>query len=952
MTDAPSWFRVKTLIEAALERTPDERVPFVLQHCGDDRALRAEVESLLAAMEQAGSFAEQPACQSWSVPVSLTDDSTPEPARSLKAGDAFGLYEILEFVGRGGMGEVYRARDLRLNRDIALKVPTDGWTNDADRLARVRREAQMLATLNHPNVGAIYGLEESGGRQALVLEFVEGISLADRIARGPLPIGDVVSIGRQIADGLSAAHRMGIVHRDLKPANITIRPDGAVKILDFGIARPVSPVGIPAVSGAAVAATSGTHHASVFVGTAAYMSPEQVLGRIADERSDIWAFGCVLFESITGRRAFRAESAQGTLTAILLHDPDWSALPADVPPAVVKLLRWCLEKDPDRRCPDIIEAKLQLERAGAQPAAARTRVLPAALAALVIVSIGGIALSWLRRAAPPATPAVTRLLTGLPSALPLARAGSMPLGDGQASLAFAPDGTRVAYVMEREKVRQLYLHQLDRSEAAAIRNTEGAFGPFFSPDGQWIGFFADNRLKKVAVAGGDPIDLWPAPNPYGGSWGTDGTILFAGAEGFRPTMIRDAGGASHPVYVKAFQGSWTHPHLLPGGKAALVSRMRGIGVVMLETGEYRPLVDDGGDGRYLPTGHLVFARRGALMAVPFDLDRLTVTGPVATVLEGVRMEGQRTVAQAAFSRDGTLIYVPGLDSIGATRPVWVDRQGKVEPLGMPPRSYRSLSLSPDGTRLAIVIADPAQHVWVQDLERGTLTRLTTSGDNVQPHWTPDGTRVVFTRIADGARTPFWARADGTGEPERMSGGAASFSPTSDVVAFARPSRDTGMDLWVRPLDGAPTLFLSTRFTESAPAFSPDGRFIAYVSDESGQYEIYVRPYPGPARRWQVSTHGGEESIWSRDGKELFYRNGRAWMGVPVRLGTEFHAGTPEVLFEGPYVNVGGRSYDAAPDRRRFVVLEPLEPAAVTHLPVVLNWFEEVKRKTAPVSATH
>jgi len=570
------------------------------------------------------------------------------------------------------MGEVYRARDARLNRDVAIKIPSDGFASDADRLARFRREAQVLASLNHPNIAAIYGLEESGTRQALVLEFVEGLSLAHRIALGPLPLGEALSIGRQIAEGLSAAHRIGIVHRDLKPANVTLRPDGTVKILDFGLAKPVGPTtGVAAASERSPVGSSTMHQSHETFGTAAYMSPEQVLGRAADARSDIWAFGCVLYESLTGRRAFPGESAQDALAAVLLHEPDWSALPANVPPPVVMLLRWCLEKDPELRCHDIDEARLEIERAAAR-SGTRTksrRLVYVALAVGGIIAVGA-ALEQARRAAPTAVPqAVKRLLIGLPSSLPLAQAASMPLGDGQASLAVAPDGTRVVYVMERQNSRQLYLHELDRLEAAPLPGTDGAFGPFFSPDGAWIAFFADNRLKKVAVSGGDPIDLWPSPNPYGGSWAADGAILFAAAEGFRPTMIRDAGGASRPVLVKEFQGTWTQPHLLPGGKAAIVSRMGDVGVMSLETGEYRMLVENGGDGRYVPTGHLVFARAGALLAAPFDLERAAVSGPVATVLQGLRMEGQRLVAQAGFSDDGTLVYVPGSASIDATRPV-------------------------------------------------------------------------------------------------------------------------------------------------------------------------------------------------------------------------------------------------------------------------------------------
>jgi len=490
-------------------------------------------------------------------------------------------------------------------------------------------------------------------------------------------------------------------------------------------------------------------------------------------------------------------------------------------------------------------------------------------------------------------------------------------------------------------------------DGAPIPRTEGAFGPFFSPDGRWLGFFAGNKLKKVAVSGGDPIDLSAAPNPYGGSWGTDGTILFAADEGRRPTTIRDTGGVPRLVPIKDDRGSWTRPHLLPGGRTAIVAHLAEVGLLSLDTGEYRMLVENSRDGRYAPSGHLVFSRAGALLAAPFDLEHLAVSGPATVILEGIRMEGQIAVAQAVFSRDGTLIYAPGGAVNDATRPVWVDRRGTVRPVGMPPRSYRSFRLSPDGRRLAIVIGDPNDDVWVQDLERGALTRLTSGGNNVGPVWTPDGTRVVFAKNTGGVRTPFWVPADGSGEPERLfrddhRGGVASFSPDGQLLTFNARAPETGLDLWVRPLNGTkpPQLFLRTRFTEAGPKFSPDGRWISYVSDESGQYEVYVRSYQGPGGKWQVSTQGGGEQIWSRDGSELFYRNGNKWMVVAVDLQPEFKAETPQLMFEGPYVDVGGVSFDVTADGERFLLLEPAAQSPVTHLNVVLNWFEEVKKKVA------
>ena len=666
----------------------------------------------------------------------------------------------------------------------------------------------------------------------------------------------------------------------------------------------------------------------------------------------------MLYETLTGQRAFPGETIQDTSASVLVHEPDWRMLPAGTPESVVKLLRRCLEKDPGRRLHDIADARLELEDAVGSPLTAapktRGRLTFPVLAVVAVVAVAVAVWGQLRPADPAPAQTVRRLLIGLPGARPLAQAVSMPLGDGQPSFAISPDGTRIAYVLEVQGTRQLYVHELDELEGVPITRTDGAFGPFFSPNGRWIGFFAENRVKKVAVSGGTPIDLAAASNPYGGSWGDDGTILFAADEGRRPLRIRDTGGVPERLPIKDERGSWRQPDILPGGKAAIVTNpVLGVGVLSLETGEYRELLE-GFSGRYASSGHIVFARAGALLAAPFDLERLTVSGPSTVILEGIRIEGQPPLAHAAYSRDGTLVYVPGNPGKNATRPVWVDRQGKVVPVDMPPRSYRAFNLSPDGRQLAIQISDPDDDLWVQDLERGTLMRLTSGGNNIRPSWTPDGTRVVFARQTNGgAARAFWVSADGSVEPEPMFkvdqlGTVASFSPKGDVVTVQKRSPDTGLDLWVRPLRGDQTdrPFLRTPFTEVGSKFSPDGRWIAYTSDESGQSEVYVRAYPGPGGKWQVSTLGGGEGVWSRDGKELFYRNGNKWMVVPVTSQPEFKAGTPRLLFEGSYVNVGGFSYNVSPDGRRFLLFQAAEEAAgpVRHLNVVLNWFEDVKRK--------
>jgi serine/threonine-protein kinase len=947
MTDTPSWPRIKEIVEAALACEPSTRAAFILHRCGNDPSLRGEVESMLEAIDQAGNFIEQPA-----IPAGWIPDLG---RRALQPGDALGNYTVLEFVGAGGMGEVYRARDTNLNRDVALKVRPRAFALDADRFARFRREAQILAALNHPNVAAIYGLENSEGIQALVLELVEGPTLAGRITKGRIPSREALSIAKQIAEGLEAAHKRNIIHSDLKPANIKLRPDGSVKILDFGLAKALDAVDAGGASVQSASVTSGSvSQSGLIFGTAAYMSPEQARGEPVDKRTDIWAFGCVLYEMLAGRPAFEGGDVEAILSRVLNHEPDWSLLPAETPATIVQLLRKCLQKNAGRRLHDIADARIEIEDTDtALPLVTprrRARVSPLILLGVGAIALTAMAWSSLRPESTSDIPPVKRLQILLPEARPPANAWSLPRGLGQLLMAISPDGTRITYVLERQGVLQLYLHELDKLEPAPIPGTEGAYGPFFSPDGRWVGFFAENKLKKVAVSGGEPIELSAAANASGGSWGTDGTILFAADEGRRPTKIPENGGLPQPIVMIA-QGSYRRPDILPGGKAAIVSNpLLGVGVLSLETGEFRLLVADAGGGRYLP-GHLVFARPGVLLAAPFDLERLALMGPETVVLESVRteLEGVAPEPQMAFSREGTLVYAEGGAPRNSTRPVSVDRQGKVQSLGMPPRSYRNMKLSPDGQLLAIVIADPRNDVWVLDLGRGTLTQRTFGAEPNDVSWTADGKRLVYGSRRNG-RGAFAVPREGAGEPEPFAYG--DFSPDGERVATVRGGPTTGLDLWVHPVTGprAQQPFLRTPFAEAGPAFSPDGRWIAYGSDESGQSEIYVRPYPGPGRKWQISTGGGVHALWARKGKEIFYRNGQKFMAAAVNLNPEFRVEKARLLFEGPYVLSGGQSYAVSPDGQRFIVLEPVEKELepVTHFNVVLNWFEDVKQRMSAI----
>jgi serine/threonine-protein kinase len=969
--NGPSWLRVKEVLEATLARPPEERSSFVSKTCGDDSDLRTEVESLLTAINESDNFI-QPASQSLSLSAAFPAGWIPDLGhRALQPGNCLGPYTILEFVAAGGMGEVYRAHDSNLNRDVALKVRPPAFALDDDRFVRFRREAQIVAALNHPNIAAIHGFENSGGVQALVLELVEGPTLASRIVKGRIRIGEALSIAQQIAEGVGAAHKRGIVHSDLKPANIKLRPDGTVKILDFGLARALD-------ASHTNAAMSG---ATAVFGTAAYMSPEQARGDAIDKRSDVWAFGCVLYEMLSGRPAFRGDDVEEILAAVQNREPDWDLLPTEIPSAVSRLLRRCLEKTADRRLHDIADARIEIEdeieavassRASTAVARAGRRSSWLTTVGVAAVVIGGGAWGWVRLVKPPpqATSRAKRFQISLPDE---GRTASLPFGIGQLSIAVAPDGAHLAYVLTREGVTQLYVRGIDEWNARPIPQTDGAFAPFFSPDGRWLGFFVGKTLKKVAVSGGEPIALCEAPNAYGGSWGTDGTILFAPDEGRHPARVPETGGIPQPIRVTNSGGSFRQPDILPGGKAAIVSNplLGQVGVLSFDSGEFRALVDRAGGGRYASSGHLIFARSGSLLAVPFDSEKLAVTGPESVILEGVRMDAAGPIVpQAVFTRDGMLVYAPGSVSPGAVRPVWVDRRGNAKPLGLPPGLYGSFSLSPDGTRLAIVIMDPDANMWVQDLARGDLKQVT-SGFGIGPiAWTPDGKYVVFNggrrvssdlnttavpRRTPGRATPFRVLPDGNGEPERLfrEDGPApglSFSPDGRLLAFFRgnPASATGNDLFVRRLDGDQSTqpFLATRFAEGGPKFSPDGRWISYSSDESGRSEIYVRPYPGPGRAWPVSTDGGMHQIWSRDGKELFYRNGQKWMSAAVHLTPEFTTEKPRLLFEGPYVMFGGQDFDVTPDGRRFLALEPMDAGPVTHFDVVLNWFDEVRQKAA------
>ena len=906
---------------------------------------------------------------------------------ALTNGTCLGWYEILAALGAGGMGEVYRARDTKLNRDVALKILPDAFARDDDRLARFTREAQTLASLNHPNIAAIYGIEESQHVRALVLELVEGEDLSLRIARGAIPLDEALPIAKQIAEALEAAHEQGIIHRDLKPANIKVRPDGTVKVLDFGLAKAMEPASATSVN-AMISPTLSMHatQAGIILGTAAYMSPEQAAGKAVDKRSDLWAFGAVLMEMLTGRPVFSGETVSHVLAAVLRAEPDWTTLPAETPAPVRRLLRRCLEKDRKRRLDSAADARLEIDDALSPigeassvsmqtPGSAWQRGLPWASAAALVTALAAVVVLWApwRSAAPPRVTRTTITTSG-PAALTITGIDR--------DLALSPDGTHVVYVGNNGT--QLFVRALDALEPVVIVSGGDVRGPFVSPDGQWVAFIDNTTtLRKVAITGGPPITLASLNAiPRGATWAPDDTIIFATSDPATGLQRVSAAGGTPEVLTRPdyAQGEANHlwPEILPGGRAVLFTIMSQTGgletaqvaVRDLRTGMHKVLLRGGSHGRYVASGlaspkpveggHLVYVAAGTLRAIAFDPNRLETRGTSVPVLPRLATTGAGA-GDFAVAADGTLVYVdaPGSLAANARTLVWVDRTGKEEPVAAPPRAYAHPRLSPDGTRVALTSTDQENDVWVLDLRRARLTRLTLDpGQDFFPVWTRDGRRIIFTSNRGGQNNLWWQAADGTGTAERLTTSVnaqlvTGITPDGTAVVFFEVTPTMGRDLLQLALDGTRrvTTLLQTKFDERNGIVSPDGRWLAYESNSSGSFEIYVQPFPnvGGGQR-QVSTAGGRQPLWARSGTELFYVGGNgALLRVPVEAsGTTWSAGTPMKLLEGRYVTGGtlGRMYDVSPDGQRFLMIKAPGPdpsATPPALVVVQHWDEELKR---------
>jgi serine/threonine protein kinase len=875
---------------------------------------------------------------------------------TLERGTRLGPYEIESVLGAGGMGEVYRARDTRLKRDVAIKILPAAFAGDPDRIARLEREAEVLATLNHPNIAAVYGFEDTPVATGIVLELVEGPTLADRIVQGRLAVDESLAIAKQIADALDAAHEKGVIHRDLKPANIKVTTGGKVKVLDFGLAKMAeSSAGSTrqdpsyALSMSPTLAVQATS-AGLILGTAGYMSPEQARGKPVDRRSDLWSFGCVLYEMLTGRPVFdTGETVSDAVAAILTRQPDWNALPANLASPIRRLLRRCLEKDPDRRLHHIADARLEIADALSATSSDETlarasrqlwsRVVPWVVAAIV-VGVAAFAL-WATSGTRAANLApVRRLELTLPPGVEMFTSSQ--------TVAVSPDGTRVAFVGVRSGTRQVYLRSLDQFEAVPLQGSDGASGCFFSPDGRSIGVLNNQGLMRT-ISLSDRLVTTVTDDVnflYGAAWGSDDRIAFVRG-GSLWQVPRSGGGATQITKLGGEKGDTLHwqPRFLPGGKALLFAVTSGqrqrIDAVVLASGERRTVIEGGALPMYATSGHLIFARGGELLAAPFDADRLVITGPTAQAIDKVPTQLQG-LPSIDISASGTVVYAP---TTAVSRLISVSREGAEQSLNEVARNYTSPRLSPDGKRLLVQAGD----LWVQDLARSNFSRVT-SGDavtNAFPTWLPDGRRVIY-RSPSGLRIQ---DAEGSGQGQILKGTgdydyAMGFARDGDTLVFLRSTQETLFDILALSLRDPANVktLLKTPSYEGGARLSPDGQWLAYVSNESGQNDVYLRPYPALDRRWAVSTQGGTQPVWNPNGKEIFYRNADKMMMVEVTTTPEVKLSTPRVLFEQRYAYGAGitiANYDVTPDGQRFIMVK--DEVTGGRLNVILNWFSELNR---------
>jgi serine/threonine protein kinase len=866
---------------------------------------------------------------------------------SLTAGTRIGPYEITSPLGEGGMGVVYRAHDTKLGRDVAIKALPDAFANDSDRLQRFQREAQVLASLNHPNIAHIYGLEESDKTRCIVMELVEGETLQERLKRGAIPIDEALPIAKQIAEALEAAHEKGIIHRDLKPANIKLTADAKVKVLDFGLAKVFQEQQTTTLSNSPTLV--GASVPGVILGTAAYMSPEQAKGKEADRTSDVWAFGCVLYEMLTAHAVFEGETIGEILAGVFKAEPDWRRLPVETPEAIRRLLRRCMQKDRSQRLKSADAARLELEE-------------PLPLGEAVLPPGQPVRVPWL--AAILAT--VVAALLAIPSVmyfreLPAAEIRfdvNTPPTAEPASFAISPDGQRLVFSASNEGKSQLWVRPLDSVAAQPLAGTEGGQSPFWSPDSASLGFFADGKLKRIEILGGPPQVLANAA-PRGGAWNREGTILFA--PGVGPLFKVPATGGESVAVTRLETGQSAHlfPQFLPDGLHFIYfgfgGSAQGIYTGSLDGGSSKRLASADVAAVVSSSGFLLFLRQTTLFAQPFDFKRQELSSNPFSVAEQVVIDQTRPRTPGFSAASGIVAYRTG--SVGGGRQLtWLDRSGKtVGTIGAPDTAgLLDVELSPDGKRVAVYRrVNGNTDIWLIDTARGVPTRFTfDAAAEGWPLWSSDGSRVVFSSTRKGLESMYWKLSSGAGTDELLLESAPRKVPndwSSDgrFLLFNSIDPQTGYDQWVLPFSGdkKPFPFLKTPFNEVLGQFSPDGKWVAYESDESGRFEIYVQPFPGPGAKFQISTNGGAQPRWNKNGKEVFYVSlDSKMMASPLKLssdGQSLETGTPAALFPvriagGPLV-LDKQQYAVSSDGQRFLVNLTLEEDRTSPITLIYNW---------------
>ena len=899
----------------------------------------------------------------------------------IESGQQLQQYRLVEKIGEGGMGVVWKAVDTTLDREVAIKFLPAAFANDSDRLERFDREARLLATLHHPNVASIFGMHEADGSTGsvrfLAMEYVPGEDLAQRLESGPLPVEDAIDVAHQIATALEAAHEQGIVHRDLKPANVKLTPDGKVKVLDFGLAKALSVDGNN--SGNVFASGSGGRsgdpdhsptmtsagtRAGMILGTVAYMSPEQARGKPVDKRSDVWSFGCVLYEMLTGRKAFDGETATDSIAAVVTREPAWAALPTATPPAVVRLLRRSLEKNPLDRLRDIGEARIVLkdpddeprplertasqEASGRRNAAAMWIIIAAALAgALLTAAVGWMLLR------PEEEPPV-RL-----SLIPPAEAPFHVSIQETSGVALSPGGDLLVYQGNPpDGERGLYVRPLDGSTVTRLENTEGAGSPFFSPDGKWLGFFTNGKLLKIPIAGGNAVTIAdPAARGAGVHWSDDGYVYYSPSFYDVVHRVPAGGGTPEPLTTLDTEaGDFGHwwPITLPGGRYMLYSRWQttvddcSVWRYDLENGEEKRLLDQACAPHYVPTGHLLFSRGSTIAAVGFDAGRGEPVGEPVLIIDDAFIDPANGWSTLSIAGDGTLAYVR--QELFGTRstPVWVDMKGAMTPVSNERRDHRSVRISPDGRYLALHVRDRTKDdIWIHDIERGSARRFTVDGTNNNPVWTPDGSRLVFASLRNGPYDLYWKPLDESEKESLLVAGPrdkTAYEWTADgrTLLYSVDSPVTNQDIWAHSEEGQAAV-LQDDEDEDGPRLSRDGRWLSYSSDESGRPEVYVQSWPVGGGRWQISTDGGNDPLWAPDGETLYYWKDDGVFAVDVETAGGVRAGRPRRLFGKEELRGLIWSYDLHPDGDRFVVLRS-ELASTSPIEIVINWFDELEER--------